>query len=90
MIENLRTEPIVKSLDRIAKILVALVLKDIGECNQIEKIARLKQCGFQNVEIAEMLGTTANTVTVQLHSHRSRKRRKRGAKQSKPKQGRKR
>ncbi len=67
---------IAKSLDRIAKILAGLLLKDIEEADQIRKIMRLKRCGFQNTEIADMLRTTANTVAVQLHEAKSRNKRK--------------
>lgn len=62
-----------KALERIAKILAGILLKDIEDSDQIRKMARLKQCGFQNTEIAEMLGTTPNTVNVQLHALRKRK-----------------
>jgi DNA-binding NarL/FixJ family response regulator len=55
-------------LERIAKILAGLLLRDIEEGDQREKIRRLKQCGFENTEIAKMLGTTPNTVGVPVHS----------------------
>lgn len=66
-----------ESLDRIAKILAGLLLRDIGDGDQKQKIGRLSQCGFNNVEIAEMLGTTPNTVAVALHSLRKSRKRKR-------------
>ena len=59
---------IVKALDQIARILTGIVLRDLEEGDQIKKIARLKACGLQNAEIAKMLGTTANTVNVAVHS----------------------
>jgi len=40
-----------------------------------EKIERLKQSGFNNTEIADMLGTSRNTVNVAVHSLKKRKRR---------------
>lgn len=55
-------------LERIGKILAGLLLKDIEDGDQKQKIKRLKQCGFENTEIAKMLGTTPNTVGVALHS----------------------
>ena len=61
-------DDLTRSLDRIAKILAGLLLKDIEDGEQKQKIKRLKQCGFENAEIAEMLGTTANTVKVAVHS----------------------
>ena len=60
-------------LERIAKILAGLLLKDIEEGDQRQKIKRLKQCGFENTEIAKMLGTTPNTVGVTVHSIRKSK-----------------
>lgn len=62
-----------ESLDRIAKILAGLLLRDIEEAEQTKKIRRLKGCGFSNTEIAEILQTTPNTVGVALHSLRRKK-----------------
>jgi DNA-binding NarL/FixJ family response regulator len=73
-----------ESLERIAKILAGLLLKDIEEGDQKQKIARLRQCGFDNTEIAEMLGTTANTVGVAIHSLKKTKKKNRPHK-AKPK-----
>lgn len=64
---------IVKALEQIARILTGIALRDLGEGDQIKKIARLKSCGLQNAEIARMLGTTANTVNVAVHSLKSKK-----------------
>lgn len=73
------TENIVKALDQIARILTGIVLRDLDEGDQIKKIARLKACGLQNAEIAKMLGTTANTVNVAVHSLKKKKGRARPA-----------
>ena len=64
--ENSNDE-VVNSLNRIARILAGLLLKDIEEDDQIRKIARLKMCGLSNAEIAQMLGTTVNTIKSQNH-----------------------
>ena len=61
------TNELVEPLNRIAKILAGLLLKDIEEGDQKQKIKRLKQCGFDNTEIAAMLNTTPNTVAVAVH-----------------------
>ena len=66
-----------EALERIAKILAGLLLKDIEEGDQKQKIKRLKQCGFENTEIAKMLGTTSNTVGVAVHSLKKVGKRKR-------------
>lgn len=70
-------QEIKSSLDKIAKILAGLLLRDIEDGEQRQKIKRLRQCGFSNVEIADMLGTTQNTVAVALHSLRKSRGRKR-------------
>ena len=70
-------DDVTKSLDRIAKILAGLLLKDIEDGDQQPKIKRLKQCGFNNAEIAAMLGTTPNTVKVAIHSLKKKKKAKR-------------
>lgn len=71
-----RLNEVKDSLDRIAKILAGLLLKDLEGGDQKPKIKRLKQCGFDNVEIAQMLGTTRNTVGVAVHSLKKRKKKK--------------
>lgn len=62
------THELLEPLERIAKILAGRLLKDIEEGDQKQKIKRLKQCGFENTEIAKMLGTTANSVGVAVHA----------------------
>lgn len=64
---------IVRSLERISKILAGLLLRDVEDAEQKVKIKRLKQCGFDNTEIAQMLGTTRNTVGVAVHSLKSKR-----------------
>jgi len=67
-------EEVVRSLDRIGRILSGLLLKDIEGAEQKHKIKRLKQCGFDNTEIAKTLGTTPNSVNVAVHSLKKSKR----------------
>ena len=71
------------ALERISRIVAGLLLKDIEEGDQKQKIKRLKQCGFDNTEIAKMLGTTRNTVGVAVHSLKS-SRKKKHPKKAKP------
>ena len=73
-------ENIARSIERISKILAGLLLKDIEEADQKQSIKRLKQCGFDNTEIAIMLGTTPNTVNVAVHSLKHSRKRKRSQK----------
>lgn len=67
------SDQLVKSLDRIARILAGLLLKDIEDGHQTQNIRRLKQCGFDNTEIAKMLGTSPNSVNVSVHSLKKRR-----------------
>jgi DNA-binding NarL/FixJ family response regulator len=76
-LDNTDQARIANALERISRILAGLLLKDVQDSDQIQKIARLKECGFQNAEIARMLGTTGNTVNVAVHSLRSKKKVKR-------------
>jgi DNA-binding NarL/FixJ family response regulator len=69
----------VRSLERIAKVLAGLLLKDVEDAEQKIKIKRLKQCGFDNTEIARMLDTTRNTVGVAVHSLKKKGKGKRKA-----------
>jgi hypothetical protein len=73
------TDDVAQALNRIAKILAGLLLKDVEDGDQKVKVKRLNQCGFGNAEIAEMLGTTANTVKVTVHSLKKSGKKKRAA-----------
>lgn len=55
---------ILKELQQIKKLLLILCLNDV---DQKEKIKRLSLIGFQPKEIAELIGTTANTISVTLN-----------------------
>lgn len=66
-------ERVAAALDRIVRLLAGILLKDIEEGEQMVKVGRLKSYGFGNSEIAEMLGTTPNTVNVAVHSLRKKK-----------------
>ncbi len=69
---------VVEALQQIANALVEIANALVGNAlrgakDQIQKIARMKECGLQNAEIARRLGTTANTVNVAVHSLRHKK-----------------
>lgn len=63
-----------------ARLLKVLGLMLVQERQQAEKIGLLDRAGFRPIEIAAMLGTTSNTVNVQLSTQRKAKERKRGKK----------
>ena len=75
-------DPVVDGLDRIARLLALLLAE--GK-TKTEAILRLAGVGFQPAEIAELLGTTRNTVSVTVHqAKRSAKRTKKSRDASTP------
>jgi CRP-like cAMP-binding protein len=60
----------VDALEKIGKVLGALYASHLGDMDQGLKAQRLNRCGFSNVEIADLLGTTPNSVNVALHKVR--------------------
>lgn len=64
---------IATSLNRISKILAGVLLEDLEEVDQGNKILRLRGCGFSNTEIAEMLHTTPLTVQVTASKLKAKK-----------------
>ena len=74
----------VSALDRIGKVLGALYASQVPKLNLGQKANLLRRCGFTNVEIADILGSTANAIGVALHGHRKGGRRKIGKRRAKP------
>lgn len=70
------------ALGRIAKVLAGMYMTQLGQGDQGVKVDKLNRFGFSNNDIADILGTTANTVGVALHHSRkaSKKRPARKAK----------
>lgn len=65
---------LVDATERIAMVLGALFASNLGDIGQDVKAERLSRCGFTNMQIASILGTTANAVNVGLHRARRRSR----------------
>jgi DNA-binding NarL/FixJ family response regulator len=63
-------EEVSEQLRRIVRLLTVLATKGMSQKDQV---AVLASAGFQPKEIAELLNTTANTVSVTLHSLRKQK-----------------
>jgi len=63
-------QEILQELKKITKLLIMFVNKDE---DQTEKIRNLSSMGFQPKEIAEMIGTTANTVSVTINRLKKKK-----------------
>ena len=60
----------IDALEKIGRVLGALYASHLGDMEQGLKAQRLNRCGFSNTEIADLLGTTPNTVNVALHKVR--------------------
>ncbi|MGA2220672.1 MAG: hypothetical protein ABSH21_02655 [Verrucomicrobiia bacterium] len=71
MDEQTKTEALLEEAVRLLAILAKRGM------NQTATIAELSNAGFQPKRIAELLGTTANTVSVTLATSRKRKKGKR-------------
>ncbi len=60
-------------VDRIEKLLAALLLHDMKGAPQREKAVQLSVVGFSNVEIADLLQTSAAVVSQYLYEVRKKK-----------------
>ena len=58
------------ALERIGKVLGALYASTLHELDLPDKASRLSRCGFSNTEIADLLGSTSNSINVALHKSR--------------------
>ncbi|MDD2763734.1 MAG: hypothetical protein PHE83_07155 [Opitutaceae bacterium] len=72
-----------KAIDRLSKILGILYVHQLGDAELSTKADHLSRCGFSNTEIAELLGSTANSINVALHRARHQKSAKRTKQKSK-------
>lgn len=59
-------DPTLTELRRISRLLAVMYASDDPDKKQSEKVTELSRAGFSPKEIAEILGTTANTVNVAL------------------------
>jgi len=62
---------------KLVKLLAQHLVHERQQSDQIDLLAR---AGFKPSEIADLLGTTANTVNVRLSTQRAAKKKKRGKK----------
>ncbi len=63
---NNANERFAMAIERISKVLGALYASQMGDLDQGLKAERLSRCGFSNTEIADLLGTSPNTINVAL------------------------
>ncbi len=66
------------SVERVEKLLAALLLQNMKGVSQREKAVQLSVVGFSNVEIADLLDTSAPVVA--QHLYEGRKKRKKSTK----------
>ena len=78
--KNLGDEHVAPQLAKIANLLGLLAVKEESQGN---KIATLGAAGFTPKEIADLIGTTTNTVMVKLSQQRSAKKKARPKKKPK-------
>lgn len=72
-------ERLTQAIERISKVLGALYASHMGDLDQGLKAERLSRCGFSNTEIADLLGTSSNTINVALHKTRNQKKKGKAA-----------
>jgi len=63
-----------ESTSRIERLLVALLLQSMKGTSLTERIKVLNMAGFSNVEVADILGVTAHSVSQQLYAAQKTKR----------------
>ena len=81
---NGEADKLSNAMERISMVLGALYASQMGDLDQSLKAERLSRCGFTNTEIADLLGTSTNSISVGLHKAR-RKKKKANAAQKKSK-----
>jgi predicted transcriptional regulator len=59
--------------DRLERLLALLLVQNMRGATQAEKAVQLSLAGFTNVEIADLLGTTAAVVKQRLYEIRKNK-----------------
>ena len=64
---------ITSAVERIALVLAAIYAHGLKDDDLGTKAGKLCHLGFSNSQVADALGTTANSVNVALHKKRKRK-----------------
>jgi transcriptional regulator len=70
---DIDNKQMIKVIDRLGRILAVLYAHTLGDADLSVKVEHLNRCGFSNIEIAELLGTTANNINNALHRARHSK-----------------
>lgn len=64
-------------IDRVERLLGLILLQYMKGTSQLEKASQLSAAGFTNIEIADLLGTTAQVIAQHLYVAKKSKRVKR-------------
>lgn len=62
-------------MDRVERLLALILLQQMKSAPQRERILQLNVAGFSNIEIADLLQTSAKVVAQRLHESRKMTRR---------------
>jgi hypothetical protein len=62
-----------ESEDRIERLLALILLSQLGQVSQANKIAQLNLAGFTNIEIADLLNTTTAVVAQAIYEGKKTK-----------------
>ena len=69
--ETVMMDRAVRAMERLGLVIGAVAAHQFGDADLPAKAKRLRRMGFSNVEIANMLSSTANSVAVALHRGRA-------------------
>jgi hypothetical protein len=58
------------TLERVERLLALILIHDMKDAPQTEKVSMLSRAGFANTEIATLLGTTAPVIAQRLYEMR--------------------
>lgn len=59
------------TLERVERLLALILIHDMKDASQTDKVSVLSRAGFANAEIAALLGTTAAVIAQRLYEMRS-------------------
>lgn len=69
---EIQDHSLASGIDRLSKVLGVLYVHNLGDVDLGVKAEHLNRCGFSNVEVAQLLGTTSNNINVALFNIRNK------------------
>jgi len=73
-------QQLIKAIDGLGRIMGVIYVHYLGDVELGIKAEHLSRCGFSNTEIADLLGSTPNSINVALHKARHPKPKKKSGK----------